>query len=455
MSQENSVSEKAYQMLTSEDDGRLCRDIPEESCNHQPKNFITHIIALSMTKTSDGLIDPKLVLSWLLTTLGASSFWVGLLVPVREAGALLPQLFIAEWIRQRPIRKWVWAAGSLVQGLSVLGMIVATLTLSGEQLGFTVVTLLAILAIARSFCSVSYKDVLGKTVSKSTRGTATGTAGSIAASGVILFGLLLVFAIVPLTVFGISCAMAIAAGFWIAAASIFGRLAETSGATEGGENASRNFFTRIRTVLNDRQLIRFILVRALLIATALAPPFILLAGGSSEQQKANDTIETLLGNQSLLDSQLGLYILASSFAGLLSSYFWGRLADRSSRKVLILSSLIAACGLSSIVLVDYLYAEWLNTIWFLPVALFVVMLAYQGVRLGRSTHLVDMTHQEQRANYTAVSNSIIGICLLLGGLFGLIADQWGVTLVLSLFVVMCLLAFVIAMGLKEVQRNNS
>lgn len=208
-------------------------------------------------------------------------------------------------------------------------------------------------------------------------------------------------------------------------------------------------------MLSDRQLIRFILVRALLIATALAPPFILLAGGSSKSQEADNTIESLFGNNSLLDSQLGLYILASSFAGLLSSYFWGRLADRSSRKVLLLSSLIAAIGLSSIVLVDYFYAELLKTIWFLPIALFVVMLAYQGVRLGRSTHLVDMTHQEQRANYTAVSNSIIGICLLLGGLFGLIADQWGVTLVLILFAAMCLLAFVFAMGLKEVQSTNS
>ncbi len=455
MTQESSVSEKAYQMLTSEDDGRLCRDIPEESCNHQPKNFITHIIALSMTKTSDGLIDPKLVLSWLLTTLGASSFWVGLLVPVREAGALLPQLFIAEWVRRRPIRKWVWAAGSLVQGLSVLGMLAAALTLNGEQLGFVVVVLLAVLAIARSFCSVSYKDVLGKTVSKSTRGTATGTAGSIAASGVILFGLLLVFSIIPLTVFGISCALAIAAGFWIAAASIFGQLAETSGATEGGENASRNFLSRIQSVLSDRQLIRFIVVRALLIATALAPPFILLAGGSFEQQEANETIESLLGNNSLLDSQLGLYILASSFAGLLSSYLWGRLADKSSRKVLILSSLIAACGLASIVIANYFCSELLKTIWFLPISLFVVMLAYQGVRLGRSTHLVDMTHQEQRANYTAVSNSIIGVFLMLGGLFGLIADQWGVTLVLIIFVIMCLLAFFFAWGLKEVQNNNS
>ena len=68
------------------------------------------------------------------------------------------------------------------RGTAVAGMAAAALLLEGAAAGGAIIALLAVFALARSACSVSYKDVLGKTVSKSTRGTATGTAGSIAAA---------------------------------------------------------------------------------------------------------------------------------------------------------------------------------------------------------------------------------------------------------------------------------
>ena len=40
-----------YEMLTSEDDGRVCRDIPEEACKDQPGNFLTHAISLDRKMT--------------------------------------------------------------------------------------------------------------------------------------------------------------------------------------------------------------------------------------------------------------------------------------------------------------------------------------------------------------------------------------------------------------------
>jgi len=85
-------------------------------------------------------------------------------LPSREAVALLPQRFTGGFLRSLPQRKWAWAAGSLLQGLSAAGIAIATMTLGGFALGLAVVMLLTILAVARSICSVSYKDVLGKTV---------------------------------------------------------------------------------------------------------------------------------------------------------------------------------------------------------------------------------------------------------------------------------------------------
>ncbi len=87
----------------------------------------------------------------------------------------------------------------------------------------------------------------------------------------------------------------------------------------------------------------------------------------------------------------------------------------------------------------------------LPGVLFLLMISYQGVRLGRSTHIVDMADADRRAAYTALSNSVIGVLLLIGGVFGVVAELGGNGPVLWIFAAMCVAAFGLARGLEEVQ----
>ena len=100
-----STTDMAFQAIIIDDQGRVCADIPESACQQEPGNFFRHVGALALTKSADGLIDPKLVLSWLMTALGAPVALIGLLVPVREAGALLPQLVTAAYLRKLQRRK--------------------------------------------------------------------------------------------------------------------------------------------------------------------------------------------------------------------------------------------------------------------------------------------------------------------------------------------------------------
>ena len=87
----------------------------------------------------------------------------------------------------------------------------------------------------------------------------------------------------------------------------------------------------------------------------------------------------------------------------------------------------------------------------LPALLFVLMVAHQGVRLGRSVHVVDMAAGDNRATYTALSNSVIGLILLAGGIFGVIAQWLGIGVVLAIFTLMAALAIWAAAGLDDVQ----
>jgi len=79
------------------------------------------------------------------------------------------------------------------------------------------------------------------------------------------------------------------------------------------------------------------------------------------------------------------------------------------------------------------------------------MIAHQGVRLGRSVHVVDMAERDNRATYTALSNSVVGLILLAGGVFGVIAQWLGIGAVLAIFTSMAALGIFAAAGLDDVQ----
>lgn len=74
-------------------------------------------------------------------------------------------------------------------------------------------------------------------------------------------------------------------------------------------------------------------------------------------------------------------------------------------------------------------------------AYFVVTLIHTGVRVGRKTYIVDMAEGDRRTLYTAVSNSAMGVILLIVG---------GVSSLLAVVHVFWALLFLAAMGFAGV-----
>ncbi|WP_304619611.1 MFS transporter [Paracoccus sediminilitoris] len=422
------IEEQLFEALVDdpEPDGGLDGDQKQA----EPRNFLRHVAALSGSKLGDGLVDAKLVLSWLLTHLGAGSVFIGLLVPVREAGSLLPQLFTAGAIGSLPRRKWVWAVGSIVQGLAALGIALAAMVMQGAAAGLAIVGLLAVLALARSACSASYKDVLGKTVGKSRRGSATGIASSIGAAGVIIFALLLLWGPVdraPLVV----GAILLAGAAWVLGGAVFATLAEKPQPREDMLSL-RQSLAQLSLLRRDGQLARFVLARSLLVGTALAPPYLLV----------------LAAGQDADDRQLGLLVLASALASLLSSWVWGRMSDRSARRVLIWSGAAASVALA--LAIGLRVAGLAGHATAIAVVLFGLMIAYHGVRQGRSTYLVDMAPDDKRAAYTAVSNLVVGVVILVAGAVSAALAALGAPWVIAVFAVASVAGAWVAYGLDEV-----
>lgn len=418
----------------------VCRDLPEAACREQPRNYARHVASLSLTRLGEGLADTKLVLAWLLDAIGGPTWAMGLLVPIRESLAMLPQLLISARIRQLSVRKYVYILGCIVQGLAIVGFGLIGLTLNGTIAGLIAIALITAFALGRSLCSISHKDVLAKTVDIGRRGSVSGIAGSIAAATTLLLAAGYASGWIPLTVPVVACVVMLGGGAWFLAALVFNSIQEFPGATEGGVHGLSAVVAQFKLLRSDAELRWLIATRTLLLSTALAPPYYIAL--------SSDYASSGLGS-------LGLFMMASATAGLGSSYVWGRLADRSSRRVLIYAAALAALTNSTAAVLALAMPDKLAIAPILPLLLFVLTVAHQGVRLGRSVHIIDMANLDNRATYTAFSNSIVGVILLAGGVFGLIARWFGLGAVLAIFALMGALAIPTAARLREVQAADA
>jgi hypothetical protein len=87
-------------------------------------------------------------------------------------------------------------------------------------------------------------------------------------------------------------------------------------------------------------------------------------------------------------------------------------------------------------------------------ALFVAQIAYEGARQGRKLHLTDMATDENRARYTALSNTLIGGVLVLGGAMGWLADAFSPAASLGVLAALAALSVPASAVLTEVQSDQ-
>lgn len=426
-------------LIPPEEHNDAPRDITLQAHQQQKTSFGIHLIALSLTKAGDTLADVKLILPWLLSSLGAPAMLIGWLVPLRESLALLPQLFIAGWAQRYPRRKWLWSLGSLLQGLAIalLGL-VPMLGLSGQNAGYAILILLTLFSLARCVCSIVIKDVQGKTIDKQRRGRVSGFATSAAGAVGIGFAIALLSGwLSDANLQALSIVLMVAGASWILAAISYLWVPEYADEPQPALSGLRQQFAPFGALVKDRTLIQFLITRSLFISTALVAPFyVMLANRYSE------------GNL----TALGSLLLLAGIANLTSGNIWGRLSDLSSRKVLVLAG--SLCGALGLVVSGSLHWQlpYATSAWWYGVVIFVLYVGHAGVRLGRSTYLIDMADAGNRAHMVALSNTIIGVVLLVvGSGFAMVSRTSVETAILSLGIT-SLMAAVLAWKLPEVTR---
>lgn len=418
--------------MTSSDSPRA---LPHES--HNARRFI---IANGVQNLGDQLVAAKTVLPWLFQAAGVPAALMALLVPIRESGSMLPQAALTPWVLNSPSRKRLWIIGGIVQALAALGIGLAAMVMDSLALGIVVLVLLGVLSIGRALCSITGKDVQGKTISKGKRGIVTGRATTLGGIATLIVGIsLLFFGDVDRT--ALIIVLMLGAASWAVASIVFTGIIEPdeSSHTETNSRERIRWWTDTWALfVRDAQFRDFVIVRSLMLVSALSTSFIVALSHSV----GNDSISGLTG-----------FVLASGLASLLGGSVSGRLSDISSRRVMSVGAAIASALLVFIVIsAQFLPQQW--NFYLLPLGFFAINLVHTAIRVARKTYVVDMAEGSQRTRYVASANTLMGVMLLLVG---------GISAIVSVFGNQAALLFLAAVGfigtwragkLPEVSRNT-
>jgi len=372
--------------------------LSEQAVRDIPTNGLRQITAQALQSTGDQVVNAKTVLPWLFTALGVPGALVGLLVPIRESGSMLPQAAMVPWVRRHRVRKWLWVAGSSGQALATAAMAVIAATARGTAAGIAVLVALTVFSLSRALNSLASKDVLGRTIPKGQRGQINGLATVLSGVVAITVGVgirrLGGDDVGPLVVLLAAAALA-----WVAALLVYAGIREPAEEpspvrSDGAGWASRS----VALLRDDAAFRRFVMVRTLLLVSALSPPFVV----------------TLAAEHGGGLGGLGAFVIASGVASLVGGRIFGRWADRSSRKLMIFGA-----GTASAVILLFLGLLLVPGArgWTLlyPAVYLLLALTHTGVRVARKTYVVDMAQGDRRTEYVAVANTAMGVLLLVAG----------------------------------------
>lgn len=405
--------------------------------NSEKRNGRLFVLANGLQGLGDQLVSGKTVLPWLLGAAGAPGFFIALLVPIRESGSMLPQAALTPWVTTQPSRKKVWMIGSAGQALAAAGIAVSALLIDGPALGLTVVVLLGILALFRALCSIASKDVQGRTISKGSRGRITGQATAFAGLIALVLGVILWFLDADLPRWLMAALLGLGAASWALALPIFNGIDEPRSEVDPAGPNRAWWADTWGLFTGDRRFRRFVIVRSLMLVSALSTSFVVALSQQIGHSFAG----------------LGSFVVASAAASLLAGQVSGVWSDLSSKSVMALGSAVASAVIVLVVLAAWLSPDAIAP-FALPVGFFLIQLAHTAVRVARKTYLVDMAEGDQRTRYTGAANTLMGIILLIVGVSSGVIAAFGASAALLFLAVIGLLGVLGASKLEEVSKRD-
>ena len=360
------------------------------------KTFTQLISIATCGKLADLLVSAKTTLPWLLASLGAPIWIVSMLVPIRESGSLIPQWPLKQKVSHIENRLVIWRWGIVIQACSICLMLASAIFTKALIAGLLILFCLLLLSLGRSLSSLSMKDIQGINVEKGQRGKLVGMASTMSGLLSLITAGLLILSPQDMSIKAIQLLITFSA--FIMFVSLFLSIGLTANLSDNKKD-SNDGKSLWKTINQQADLRQLIISRCLLLHAALIAPFFVSASAIN-----NDFF------------QLPYFIIASALASFLSSYLWGKMADKSAIHTMFYATLVCISASVAFYFVTSVDKWWVDVFLF-----FVLNLGYAGIRIGRKTYMLDIAQGSQRTLYVAAANSMVGyVLLMLGGLYALL-----------------------------------
>lgn len=385
-----------------------------------PKDYRRNFAALATDFCFFGLamafIGPTTVIPGLLSALGASAAVIGLITTLQRAGWLLPQLFAARALADKPYKKpaIVWAAALSRPLFFVLaGVTAAAGHWPAALLIALFVPIYTAFWVGDGFGSLAWFDLLSKAIPPRRRGRLF-SVGQIT-SGILSF--LAGFAVEGILsdhgpAFPYNYASLLLLGFGMLMISLGGIMAlrEAPGMSEKTVPQWRDFLPQLGGILKgDPTFRRYIVARQLYNLSLLAMPFYMTY--------ALDILH-------LPDQVAGRYTSIGVGGSVLAALLFGWLNERhGARRAMQASTLLTIV----VPLTAILIPQWIRDpgwlAWGYGIVFFVLNAANNSLLPAWTAFLLELAPEARRPAYVGLTNTINGVTTLFSTLGGLLL-QW-------------------------------
>jgi MFS family permease len=383
------------------------------------RNFVLGICNGALYNLAENLIDPALVLTWFLARLSASNVLIGLVVPLRDAGWFLPQLFVAPYLARLPFKRPTYSAAALVRSLAWTTMAVIVLTQHDPTVlivGFFVP--FAINSLTSGWAGLPFMDIVAKTIPVERRGSYFGTrllaGGLLSIAGSLVVRLALSEQLGRMFPANVGQLMAISALFAVSGLVVFTLVIEPPGEIGQVASMSAHLGRAVSLPRRDRNFGLFLATRVLLMAAQMATPF--FAVYAARELGAGPEM-------------VSVYLASSTTASLVSNLEWSRLSDRHGNRAVI--RLAASLGLAMTLLawlsrpVDRVLNLTTLAPWLFAVVFALVGAFQSGIGLGGMSLLLEIAPSADRGLYVGLANTVLGVTLLSTSVGGVLVDWLG------------------------------
>jgi len=408
---------------------------------HLSRNFwlgVTSGVAYNLYRA---LVNTDLVIIWFISELTRSNLLISLLMPIEQGGWYFPQLLLSGYLQRQPRTLPVYRIMGAVRTIAC-GVLTLSLFLLDDPQALLAIffVLFTATSLAGGIAGLPFMDVVAKTVPPTRRGAFFGWRRLIGGSLGLAGGALVKVVLSP--GFGLAFPANYAFLFFLGFLCLIVMVVSFSLVIEPPEKVdpqpvglSEQLRRAVRLPAQHRSYGRYLVLRLIVIAATYALPFYAVYA-----RRVLNAPEDMVG----------IYLIGSTLASVLSNLIWSRISDRKGNRLLMRLVALTALLPPAVALSIAHLSEGTIDKSLLFTLVFVLSGAHQTASfIGSSNYLLELAPPGKRALYLGFSNTIIGVAIFMSPLSGAIVDLLGFE-PLFLFSLACsLVAIVFSLGLEE------